>query len=261
MNAALALCLLLTQNELSGQPAKIYEQAKAGKWFSEASKLQPTCYPTTDGKSFFMVWKPAEHPAKWIVSLHGSHGFATDDLAIWHSQLEARKVGLICLQWWMGSGDSTSDYYTPEQSYREIQNLLRKLDIPKGKVMLHGFSRGAANSYAIMALDAGTGSHYFSLAVASSGGVGVNYPPNKAIQNGSYGDQPLKGTKWITCAGATDPNPDRDGITGMRKAGQWLKEQSATVLEQIEDPTEGHGALQRNPKNARHVLDSFLALP
>jgi hypothetical protein len=37
-----------------------------------------------------------------------------------------------------------------------------------------------------------------------------------------------------------------------------LKEQGATVLDRIEDPDEGHGSLQRNPQNARRVLDLFL---
>jgi hypothetical protein len=46
----------------------------------------------------------------------------------------------------------------------------------------------------------------------------------------------------------------------MRTATNWLKAQGATVLESIEDPVEGHGALQRNPANARHVLDVWLKL-
>jgi hypothetical protein len=63
-----------------------------------------------------------------------------------------------------------------------------------------------------MALDAGRGKHYFSLAVASSGGISLDYPPNREILNGDYGDHPLKGTRWVTVAGARDQNPDRDGI-------------------------------------------------
>ena len=118
--------------------------------------------------------------------------------------------------------------------------------------------RGAANSYAVAAIDAGSsGRHYFSLTVASSGGVGLDYPPTRAILNGDYGRSPLQGTRWITAAGARDPNPDRDGVAGMRRAAAWLQEQGATVLAAIEDPIEGHGALQRNG-NARRVLDVFL---
>lgn len=124
--------------------------------------------------------------------------------------------------------------------------------------MLHGFSRGSANSYAVAALDAGRGKRYFSLAVASSGGVNLDYPPTRAILAGAFGDHPLRGTRWITVAGAHDPEPDRSGIPGMKRTAAWLREQGATVIETIEDPDEGHGALQRNPKNARRVLDLFL---
>lgn len=44
----------------------------------------------------------------------------------------------------------------------------------------------------------------------------------------------------------------------MKRAAAWLQEQGASVLDRIEDPDEGHGALQRNPQNARRVLDLFL---
>lgn len=47
---------------------------------------------------------------RWIVSLHGSRGFATDDLAIWHPLLKGRDVGLICVQWWIGTDDSPQSY-------------------------------------------------------------------------------------------------------------------------------------------------------
>ena len=44
----------------------------------------------------------------------------------------------------------------------------------------------------------------------------------------------------------------------MKRAAARLQEHGATVFDRIEDPDEGHGALQRNPQNARRVLDLFL---
>jgi hypothetical protein len=247
---------------LTGPAAELYRQAQSGHAFKEAAKLKPEILPASDAKSFVVVWKPVQSPKRWIVSLHGTKGFATDDLAIWHPHLKGRDAGLVCLQWWLGSDDSTtSAYYTPPQIYHEIEIVLKKLGANPGSVMLHGFSRGSANSYAVAALDAGRGGHYFSLAVASSGGVAVNYPPTRAILDGEYGPRPLQGTRWITVAGGRDANPDRDGIPGMKRTAEWLKEQGAEVLLRIEDPGEGHGALQRNAKNARQVLDLFLNDP
>jgi hypothetical protein len=142
--------------------------------------------------------------------------------------------------------------------YHEIDVALQRLGVQPGAAMLHGFSRGSANAYAVEALDAGQGRRYFSLCVASSGSVSVDYPPTRAILNGDYGQRPLEGTRWITAAGGRDPRPDDSGIPGMKRTAAWLQEQGATVIASIEDPDEGHGALQRNGKNAKRVLDLFL---
>jgi hypothetical protein len=162
------------------------------------------------------------------------------------------------VQWWIGADDTPRSYYSPAQIHKEIDTALQKLGVQPGMAMLHGFSRGSANSYAVAAMDAGRGRHYFSLIVASSGGVSIDFPPTGDILSGAFGDHPLRHTRWITAAGARDPNPDRDGIPGMRRTAVWLAEQGATVIERIEDPAEGHGALHLNAANARHALDLFL---
>lgn len=247
------------QDSLDGAAAKLYRQAKNdGHWSSKAAKLNPEILPTSDGRSFLVAWRAVKSPTHWIVSLHGTRGFATDDLAVWEPHLKGRSVGLICMQWWMGTGDDTRDYYTPLEIYREVDQALQTLGVKPGTVLLHGFSRGSANSYAAAAIDSGRGRRYFSMVVASSGGVGLDYPPTRALLDGEFGERPLKETRWITVAGARDPNPDRDGLAGMRRTASWLKDQGAAVVESIEDPDQGHGALHLNPKNARRVLDLFL---
>ena len=246
---------------LAGDAAQLYEKAKGGRYFAASARLGPEIVPTSDGRSLLTVWRAAggaATPKHWIVSLHGQRGFATDDLALWSRHLEGRDVGLVSVQWWLGHGDASGAYYTPEQIYREVDLALQSLGAHPGSVMLHGFSRGAANSYAIAALDAGRGKRYFSLCVASSGSVGLDYPPTLAISAGEYGPRPLAGTRWITSAGGRDPNPERDGIAGMRRAAAWLSEQGAIVVERIEDPDLGHGALMLGAKHARRVLDVFL---
>lgn len=244
---------------LHGPAEAAYHRAQGGRWFAAAAKLNPAVLPTSDGQSFMVAWKaPGTNPKRWIVSLHGSRGFATDDLAIWYPALKDRDVGLLGVQWWIGADDAPRSYYAPLQIYREIDIALRKLGVQPGMAMLHGFSRGAANSYAVAAIDAGRGRRYFSLVVASSGGVATDFPPTRAILAGAFGDRPLRGTRWVTAAGARDPDPERDGIPAMRRTAAWLEDQGATVVERIEDPAEGHGALQRNAANARHALDIFM---
>lgn len=248
------------QNSLSGEAAELFKLAQVGKFYPAAAALRPDYLPTSDGRSFLAVWRAAgaNAPKHWIVSLHGSRGFATDDLALWSKHLAGRDVGLVCLQWWFGRDDQRGTYYLPEQAYREIDRALQSLGVKAGSVMFHGFSRGSANSYAIAALDSGRGKKYFALNVASSGGVALDFPPTRIIAAGGYGDGPLRGTRWVTSAGALDRNGDRDGIAAMRSTAAWLKEQGAIVEFTIEDPNSGHGALMLDPKNVQRVLDLFL---
>jgi hypothetical protein len=51
--------------------------------------------------------------------------------------------------------------------------------------------------------------------------------------------------------------PERDGCPGMRRTGDWLREQGAQVVLAIEDPHTGHGALQLDPRNAARMLELF----
>ncbi len=260
---AFASTLLSAEPPLSGDAAKLWEQSrKDARFFSAAERLKPEVRATSDGRSFALVWKSSPSPKRWIASLHGAgkpaKGFAADELAIWQPHLKGRDVGIVCLQWWLGTGDMIRDFLTPEDINREFDRVLSSVGAKPGAVMLHGFSRGSANTYAVAALDAGRGKKWFSLAVASSGGVGLDYPPTRALLAGEYGDRPLNGTRWITAAGVRDPQPDRDGIPGMKRTAEWLKEQGATVVFSIEDNTSGHGALVVNPRNAKRVLDEFL---
>jgi hypothetical protein len=87
--------------------------------------------------------------------------------------------------------------------------------------------------------------------------VALDYPPTRAITARDHSEQPLRGTCWMTAAGAKDS--ERDGIAAMRRTATWLKERGATVEFSIEDPNLGHGALVLNPANAKRVLDLFLA--
>lgn len=246
-------------DQLPERAARLFDQAKTGKFYATAEKLSPEIVPMQQAAGFLVVWRAGNSakPARWIVSLPGRHGFATDDLAIWSPHLKGRDIGLVSVQWWLGSGDGIESYLRPEQIYREIDRALPSLGAQPGAVLFHGFSRGSANSYAIAALDAGRGHRYFSLHVASSGGVALDYPPTHAILEGRYGPRPLAGTCWITSAGARDPEPERDGIPGMQRTAAWLKEQGAEVRFAIEDPKFGHGALVLNKANARRLLDEF----
>jgi hypothetical protein len=241
---------------------RLYEQARGGRWFADAQRLAPSVAATTDGRSFVALWRPGgPPPERWIVSLHGTGGFATDDLALWHRHLGARRLGVIALQWWLGEDQGPRGYYAPEQIYRELDAALRQAGVRPGTALLQGFSRGSANLYAVAAHDGARPARWFSLFVASSGRASLDFPPNRAITDGRLGARPLARTRWITVCGARDPNPERDGCPGMRATAQWLRDQGGEVVAAIEDPRAGHGALHLDPDNVRRVLDLFEGAP
>ncbi|MBI2751668.1 MAG: hypothetical protein HYX43_20625 [Burkholderiales bacterium] len=238
----------------------LLKQAQAQPGFAQVEALHPSYRSTSDGRSFVLVWTPnaATPPAKWIVSLPGTGGYATRDLAVWHPHLQGRDVGLVVVQWWLGSGDTTRDYYNPFDIYREIDRLLADLKVPPNSALLHGFSRGAANLYAVAALDRARGRQYFSTFVASSGSASLDYPPTQLVMRGEFGAAPYAGTQWVTACGDRDANPGRDGCPGMRRTAEWIKERGGSIALVIEDKTQGHGALQLNPANAKQLLDWYL---
>jgi hypothetical protein len=259
----------VAESPLRGNAEWVYQRAQQSQWFGHAAKLNPEVVPTTDGRSFAVLWKPPANtadpalprsqPKHWLVTLHGSFGLAPDDLAFWHRSIRDRDIGIVALQWWIGSGNNSADYYTPEQIYREIDSILQKQGAQPGTVLMHGYSRGAYVAYALAAIDAGRGKRYFSLIAATSGGVAINYPPNRAIVAGGFGERPLKGTHWITAAGGRDADPEHSGIPGMRRTAIWLEEQGATVIDRIEDHAVGHDVLHARLSNVKRILDLFVA--
>lgn len=238
---------------------RLLAQAKNQPNYQEAASLAPRFFPTSDGKSFLLVWyKGDTPPQKWLVSLPGSQGYATQDFFVWSPALSGRDIGFVSLQWWLGQGDDMRDYYSPFDIYRELDKALGRLGVKPDMALLQGFSRGSANIYAVAALDRMRGHRYFSMFVANSGGVAPDYPPTRKINDGEFGFQPFAGTRWITSCGERDPHPERDGCPAMRRTAAWLQEKGAAITLQIEDPAKGHGALNTNPENAHKVLDLYL---
>lgn len=246
-------------DELPLQAHELFTRAQAQPFYAEMAVLKPVVLPTSDGLSFSVIWIPGGKPPKhWIVSLHGDRSFATDDLVVWAPYLAKRDVGIICLQWWLGKGDTATDYYSPREIYREVDALMQKLRITPQTTMFEATGRGAANLYAIAAFDR-LKRQYFSLFVANAGGANMGYQPTQTVDGGIYGAAPYAGSKWVTACGQNDPNLDRDGCPAMRAAATWVQKMGGHVLMRIEDPNGGHGALHQNGDNINKLLNLFLS--
>ena len=73
---------------------------------------------TTDNKAFSIWWQPSTSvPTGVIVTLHGHGSYATDEFYLWQPYLQSRGYAILALQWWFGGGETTADYYQPEEMY------------------------------------------------------------------------------------------------------------------------------------------------
>lgn len=217
-----------------------------------------------DGKSFYISWFPKNVQAGGntpvLVTLHGHGSYAFDEFYLWQPFLEKRGYGIVALQWWFGGGETPKDYYMPNELYRNIDGIFKEMGVRSGRAVLHGFSRGSANSYGVKAFDATKGKRYFILTIANAGRPGPDFPANAEIDKGAFGKRPFAGTYWVTFAGAKDPNPERDGIAGMRYAKEWIEKHGGEVYLAIEDDEGDHGGFHRNKKNVDAALDVFAKL-
>lgn len=220
--------------------------------------------PTADGKSFYVTWLPpdsdASNPPPMIVTLHGHASWAFDEFFLWHPYAAERGYGVLALQWWFGGGEAVDDYYLPEELYPLIAAALQAHRARPRTVVLHGFSRGSANTYGLAALDRARGNRFFLLTIANAGGGAADFPINRAIENGEFGAQPFAGTHWVMACGMHDPHPARDGCPAMHDARAWVERYGGTVDLLIADPSGDHGAFHRHPRNVQAALEVFARL-
>ncbi len=211
---------------------------------------------TFDGRSFYLFVSPQES-SPIVVSLHGRAGWAFKDHAAWSLALSRKGFGLLAVQWWFGLGDEAKDYYSPQELYAVIENALRKEGLTNRKLLLHGFSRGAANIYGVVALDRYTQNKFFPLIVANAGGASRDFLINRAIDREQFGYKPFTGTRWILFCGGKDPDPEKAGCEGMARTKEWVEANGGIVELFIQDMTSGHGGFHRNPDNVEKALKFF----
>lgn len=247
--------------DAEAMPLFIQGKQAAPERYRFAVEKKALFLPTPDGRSFYILWYPAGYgpanPPPMIVTLHGHGSWAFDEFFLWQPHAEKRGYGIAALQWWFGKGETPRDYYLPHEIYPIFESILRRQNSRPHTAMAHGFSRGSANIYGVTAMDHATQNNFFLLTVANAGKAGADFPINVEIEKGVFGPRPFEGTHWVTCAGAKDPHPDRDGIAGMRQAAAWVARYGGVIELSIEDPKGDHGCLHRNPDNIRAVLDVF----
>lgn len=215
--------------------------------------------PTDDGRSFYLLYLPRPD-APVIVALHGLGGFAIDRYTAWRDSgvIEGKNVGLLCLQWSSGDGADATSFYRPPDVFNALDRAIVKSGLGNRKLALEGFGQGSENIYGVAAIDQDTRSNHFSLFIANAGGAAMDFPINRDIEDGKFGDNPFEGTDWILFCGGNDPNPERDGCSGMRRTSDWIKDKGGDIRLLIEDPAADNNGFLSNPANAAQAVALFL---
>ena len=250
---------------VTGEAASLLAQAKSSnpERAAFAEKNGARIVPTSDGRSFFVVWTPDGKPIgdrPVIATLHGHASWAFDELYLWQSQAASRGYAVAALQWWFGQGETPSHYYLPLELQREFQRLFERENVRPGTVLFHGFSRGSANIYGLTALDRAQGKAYGLLTIANAGKASEDFPINRDIAAAKFGSSPLDGTNWVLFCGGRDENPERSGCPGMTDAAAWVERFGGQVRLFIQDPNAGHGGFHQTPAHVAAALDVFAGL-
>lgn len=250
--------------KLSPQAQALLEKARAAnpERYRFAMEKGAQILPSSDGKSFFLVWQPqAAAPFRpMIYALHGSNSWVFDEFSLWQPSLEKHGIGIIALQWWFGVNQSSQDYYPPSDLYKLFDHLAKEMNLRPGTVLLEGFSRGSANSYGVSFYDRTSGNNYFGFNFALSGSAELSYPLYGDIEAGKYGEKVFAGTRWATFCGERDPKPEQTGCAGMRRTREWLIKHGATVDMVFEEAEMGHGGFNWKPELADRLFTHFKSL-
>lgn len=223
----------------------------------------PEKITTSDKKQYLFYGHPSgqnnKQTKKIIFSLPGHGTIAEADYEAWKEQLISNGTyALASINWWDGSGEATSDYYSPTKVVQEIQYFLTTQHYDSDdRIILEGFSRGSANTYAVVLYDQLTDHPVIDGVISASG----KYQPDFAItdeQLATNNGKPFASLPWILACGEKDDNPTRDGCAGMEETRTFLQYRGANVLTILNDPNGGHGAFHKSPlKLASQALTLF----
>lgn len=208
-----------------------------------------------DGKHHFYYGAPAGQnnvkPKKIIISLPG-HGTTAeiDYTSAWQKHIENGSWALASVGWWDGSGEQTQDYMAPAEVVTQTKAFLQQQGYDSNDlIVLEGFSRGSANTYAVIANDRISGNPVFDAVISASGGYQSDFPLTDEASNNAVSNTIFSGVYWVLACGGKDDNPNRDGCPAMGTTKTFLIEHGATVLGLLEDPNLGHGAFHLSTMN------------
>ncbi len=226
----------------------------------------PTKVTSADSKTYFIYGAPAgqnnKTTKKIIISLPGHGTTADDGYVAWKNHLSG-DFALAEFNWWDGGGEKTTNYYQPSDVVMQARAFLNQQGYKSGDtVILHGFSRGSANTYAVIFQDHLKGAPVFDAVISNAGKYQSDFPLASKTPTDAEITAAFKNIPWVLACGGKDDNPDRDGCPGMAETSTFLTSHGANVVGTVTDLNGGHGAFHMSslglPKQALSLLDAAL---
>jgi predicted esterase len=183
--------------------------------------------------------------AEMIATVHGHNDSAFRQYRNWQPYAARHHLGLVAVEWQTRWGRD-AQFLDTRSTYDMIRRAVRREGTTPGRVLLHGFSQGSHESFALTALDR-AGPRLFAMTLAESGGDG----------EAPIHEPAFAGTRWdLYCAGK-DPWPQLSGCPAMRRAQTLLTRSGATVTRLMLDPPAHHGGLVKNQRDVELALSDF----
>lgn len=233
---------------------------------SASTIASPQKVTTSDGEQYFYYGAPAGQnnasPKRIVIDLPGHETKAEDGYAAWLPYIKDGKYALAALNWWDGNGSTSEHYYSPAEALAQVKPFLKAQGYSSSDlIILFGYSRGSANTYAVEANDRVSSSPVFDAVISASGGYQSDFTLITGQSNASTSSTLYKGIYWVLACGGQDPDPNRAGCPAMENTTKpFLEQHGATVLGILEDPNEGHGAFHLStlnmPKQAFDLIEA-----
>lgn len=221
----------------------------------------------SDGEHAFVYGAPAgdnnAEVRKLVISLPGHGSTAAQDYEAWRRHVEGGSWAVASVDWWDGGGETIENYLSPPEVVALVRDFLTEQGYDSDDmIVLEGFSRGSANTYAVMANDRLDGEPVFDAVISASGKYQDTFPLTATPLDPALEPTLYDGVPWVLACGWLDPEPDRDGCPGMHDTADWLGGHGADVLAVLEDPNAGHGAFHAGnlglPGEALSLIEAAL---
>jgi len=207
-------------------------------------------------KPFIVYWIPEGFDdlskRRILVVMHGTNGNAYHHLSNFLDTAKKHRFGVLSVQWGWPTNKRTLKgklEYRYIRDARKTYNLIkeglthldRRHDITQGECAWLGFSRSSTQCAVFAYLDKNEGKKYFTLFIATSGGIGKNLPIMRELFSGEHSVKPLTGQHFYFWGGKRD----RTHGQNMRQS-QPIIEGLGGKVDILRIGKEGHGGFNHN---------------